>query len=833
MGVLGLTSFIENNPQLLQSSKLHDSRVVIDGHGLVHNLFFYNKVGYRHGGNYTEYEKLCTNFFRSMKLCNVQAYVLFDGAHDVDDKKLKTVKERAKQQIQRSLNIISGGGDKILPVFAFEVFRNVLEKLKVPFVYCDFEADGDIVALANAWACPAVGQDSDFFIFDIKAGYIPLTHLWWKNPCILSSKEESDHDREPHPILGTKEPKSRQYYIITEKYNLSTFCSHFTINNEMMPLLASLLGNDYISSETFNDFFCQVKLPVHYLRRVSKRTAHVQGTINWLSEFEVLRAAITTVLKYLRKTDREKIGEKLDKSMQAYNLQEGSKFMNYFDRDHMDVGLMEIRGCPALPGWCMALFRHGILPAFCFNIICQRRHFTFDLIEDVSEASCNNASLDIRKVLYGLLLKEVDSMSSSRKQIPLIVEYDRKLMDLGQTPIEPILVLPNFGDLPFLSTIPTLSVSAKKGLLAEVLGIESEKLTNIPSELKLAIGVTIYWIKRAKPKVSTIHVQALLLCFLKGYFTSHYQESKISNVPDDDTGDIENVVAMVPKETDRESLHKKDKQDKEDDSLDVKEDMSLVVTEEATGNTGVHEKSDYLEMKQGDASLETESAEKGKRDKNHGSDEGENISKVKSSQSERSDVSMKGCTKGCKSTKSKTTQSSPKQLLIESFKKFQGICKEDRINVSAIQAFSQWQSCMKYTSFLNAILCQPYPVPDITRLYHGTLIHSMNYMLRSLLKSEPLEWIQRTLLVEIPEAYGIYESMHTTVMSCVNQDMFYRKKSKKSREVIPEVAETTGQNDQREECNDSFSDLGSSPPLQYEVSCDVVNRFSSLMTFED
>jgi hypothetical protein len=41
----------------------------------------------------------------------------------------------------------------------------------------DGEADAIVAALARAHGCCAISQDSDFFIFQLPFGYIPINHL--------------------------------------------------------------------------------------------------------------------------------------------------------------------------------------------------------------------------------------------------------------------------------------------------------------------------------------------------------------------------------------------------------------------------------------------------------------------------------------------------------------------------------------------------------------------------------------------------------------------------------------------------------------------------------
>ena len=88
------------------------------------------------------------------------------------------------------------------------------------------EADQEIAHQANLLDCPVISSDSDFFIYDLKQGYIPLKHLDWRSGSIKAR-------------LFKSEKLSR----------------HLKIPKDLLPPLASLLGNDYISFEVLSPFY--------------------------------------------------------------------------------------------------------------------------------------------------------------------------------------------------------------------------------------------------------------------------------------------------------------------------------------------------------------------------------------------------------------------------------------------------------------------------------------------------------------------------------------------------------------------------------------------------
>ena len=87
------------------------------------------------------------------------------------------------------------------------------------------EAGSEIAFLAASWDCAVLSNDSDFFIFDIKGGYIPLSFLCWNS--------------------------SR---FTVKIYYCSKLASHFRIRSDLLPLFASSAGNDYVSANALGDF---------------------------------------------------------------------------------------------------------------------------------------------------------------------------------------------------------------------------------------------------------------------------------------------------------------------------------------------------------------------------------------------------------------------------------------------------------------------------------------------------------------------------------------------------------------------------------------------------
>ncbi|XP_038247904.1 protein asteroid homolog 1 isoform X4 [Dermochelys coriacea] len=239
MGIHGLMSYVGEHKQFFTDLQLRNTKIIIDGNNLFHRLYFESNLDLQHGGDYDSFTDIVHKFFETLSVCKIYPYVVLDGGCDLSDKKFVTLKERARDKIQVAYSISRGGGGSVLPLLTREVFKQVLTKLEVPFVQCFSEADRDIMSLANHWNCPVLTLDSDFCIFDLKAGYCPLNYFQWRNLCTCE---------------GTLD-----CYIPARCFSLERLCSHFShMNKALLPLFAVMNGNDYINLPALETFFSKV-----------------------------------------------------------------------------------------------------------------------------------------------------------------------------------------------------------------------------------------------------------------------------------------------------------------------------------------------------------------------------------------------------------------------------------------------------------------------------------------------------------------------------------------------------------------------------------------------
>ena len=139
MGIPGLTSYINSIGTLWTTIDLQNTKLVIDGSCLCYHLYVNNGFDCRCGGQYHEFDHVVLSFFDALISNGVEAIVVLDGAHDPSDKKLETLKDRAKERVKTS-NALSKSADDslfLLPLLTKLVFLEALRNRGVKFTFSD------------------------------------------------------------------------------------------------------------------------------------------------------------------------------------------------------------------------------------------------------------------------------------------------------------------------------------------------------------------------------------------------------------------------------------------------------------------------------------------------------------------------------------------------------------------------------------------------------------------------------------------------------------------------------------------------------------------------
>lgn len=303
-----------------------------------------------HGGEYAAYESLIERFITALRTCEVDPYMVLDGGSDHTNKKLETVTKRAEQRIERAHRAAKDGGkEDIRPIMTKWVFRQTLTRLKVPVAQCFGEADREIAALADKWKCPVLSNDSDFYIFNLSAGLLPISYFQWQDVKGNGSKS----------------------YIPCKRYYTSSFCIYFEIQPQLLPTFAALAGNDY------------VKLPKFIWSRfapdASRPQSRLEGLLCWMKDFEQPEDTLKAAVELMggKSQNKEKMLQSLSVGMEEYKLPRSS-LVEFFVRGvvppFLDEVMILIQGKMSFIEVCRSTVETKCLPTwsaegqFCFLI---------------------------------------------------------------------------------------------------------------------------------------------------------------------------------------------------------------------------------------------------------------------------------------------------------------------------------------------------------------------------------------------------------------------------------------------------------------------------------
>jgi len=499
MGIRGLTTYIDHHPELLTDHKLRDTKLIIDGNNLYHFLYYYYRVAHEFGGDYDHFSDSCISFFTSLRSCNVEPYVVFDGAYATDGCKFQTSMGRARDRIRLSRLVATGVSAKLLPILAHDVFCSTLKRLKIPHVMCDFEADRQVAALANQWQCPVLTNDSDFFIFNVNAGVILLDYV-----DVLVHKERSEN--------GSSQYLKVQIFFCNDLMRSLKLTDH-----SLIVLFATLLGNDIVDSNSFDSFFARVKLPKSSNRHsTAKRQVKISSLIEWLQMVHSIEDAVSHVLANISHDQRDKIKCLIQKSLACYTDLE-SNLHQYFESECVasELNLSTYNG-NLLPEWFKFRIQSCDVPVALINVVASRRLLLLSQVELTKETSTYYCSRFIRQVAYGIILTLdlPDPATSLQCNNIIVSEYDREQKNMQRIAVEPVWLV-NDEPVPDLRCVQQLEPNRRFKFMLQVLGAKCDGSERFPSDVQLLVALVRYWILHSHPKVTKLHVVAMLLCFLK------------------------------------------------------------------------------------------------------------------------------------------------------------------------------------------------------------------------------------------------------------------------------------------------------------------------------
>ena len=417
MGVRGLTTFVESIDAAwetivlpivegadgdIASANGNAPRLVIDGLALMYHLYQRSKLNYSWGGQYEEFYCLVAHHFHMLSAA-FDVFVMFDGVNP--EQKEREMRTRNAERSKRLVRLMRERGEDttgcfVMPVLATKTFYLCLADLaargrRVRYVVADYEADSAVAALAKWNQCCAVSRDSDYYIFDIPQGYVPIDSL----------------------VVGTDRIQARNYSV-------RRMAEFLRLPLPLFPLWATLIGNDYTRGEsgllnTMRRGMCDeatrsgaggdsrpIAIMAHAIAAAAGPAISVDAALDAALGFA--RASLAEDAEYDAAQADERIGRlrtTICESMEQYQLR-----MDLISGIFADPPATEL---PLPPGWdptpavypphVISGYRQGAIDK-AMTVAFIRQYWCHTLSEIDSQPSAWLLSRPLRQVLYGMIL---------------------------------------------------------------------------------------------------------------------------------------------------------------------------------------------------------------------------------------------------------------------------------------------------------------------------------------------------------------------------------------------------------------------------------------------
>ena len=486
MGIPGLKTFVQNNIRLKKVTSAHFNVLVVDGKSLISHITRTFRLTCTFGGQYPDLAIVLEGLFRTLWSNRIQVVVVFDGM-DYEDRKRDTKLKRKKGSYSdiRKASCMANPRLNLRPLLAELVFCQVLRKLEIPFIFVDGDADQKIAQIANFYYCPVLAEDSDYFIFDLIAGYMPLDTFEWTAGSVSALLYERDSlvatagFQSPDLVLG-------------------------------IPLL---IGNDFCKP------ILRQSLEHASLSELGRGPAgkSIQLAVGLLSQFSSLADFISELPGQLDNPDVTSVQSSLSDGLGLMKCMYDATSSFITDPiDEMEASaLMPQNDGQPVPKELLLFFRRGLANMTTLEALC-RKYVDLPLcFEDLDQPSCDNIGEPLRATLYALLHLDWDEVEIKEQIRCHPYEDNLKLASVKVVRSSVLPMVPR--SCKSLKQICTLPVDTRKGIILHCLQVSPSStaaIESLPPPYRLLAMITRYWYHNAVPKPKPLELRALILCLL-------------------------------------------------------------------------------------------------------------------------------------------------------------------------------------------------------------------------------------------------------------------------------------------------------------------------------
>ncbi|XP_019853348.1 PREDICTED: protein asteroid homolog 1-like [Amphimedon queenslandica] len=470
MGIQYLTTLINNHyPSKTWRTITPRGKLVLDGLSVSRTVAS-SKFDWTYGGQYWELRDYFIRFFKGLRYSGIDPFVIFDGV-DYNEEKRETILDRLNKKVNNVFDTfyMTTDADSVVPIFTDIVFCETLKELGVEFIFADGDADRDTARIANHYNCPVVANDSDYFIFNLKAGYIPLNCLYWDQQPVKAKLYERDQ--------------------FTKKF--------FNHDRNLIYLIPAIMGNDFMKrmkrrslSAAIADASQKAKKSGTEIKQDEKL-----DTLCYISTFDTVKDVMSHLSKICQDNEIRNIKKNYERAKELYDIQ------------HIGISRDELVKCTNLktksgaPLPCiLRQYRKGCFARSVMVVLVLNKYLIPVMIDNPYNYTAMRIGKHIRKCIYMILSPYLSK--------PTITNEEPLEESVSWTDVSHL-------NLPFIDDVMLLNEDKQIEVLCKVMKTPVEILTlfiESESKWKLVAVSLHYWSQHAHPDIHLI--EALVLCFI-------------------------------------------------------------------------------------------------------------------------------------------------------------------------------------------------------------------------------------------------------------------------------------------------------------------------------
>ena len=464
------------NDSSYQYEECQPKGIVIDGLSFIYTFSKKEKISWKEGGRYWLLREKLIEFFDCLKSSHIEPIIVTNGLdlRSVDSSTTIS-KSRIRRRKQKNQVIAEWAiHNKMppnnidhtpLPVVSIKVFLMAMKELGVPVLFADGEADRATVAIANYYNYPVLANDSDYYMYDIKAGYSPIDRFDWH---------------------------ARLFKV--EVYKLCQFNSQFGFKDPQLSRVIPAV----LKSELMNRLIEEGVISTYNHRQVG-------SLVRFISKVSNVQQLILHIRKYMDK------GEEIAEALRAQIKQAEEMYDDIIplSKDDLQAKFLGDSATSVVnfPKWLMNLMNdHNDEGRFLVSAALKGECLPRCVIDDPHKPTARLASVGIRQSMYTMmspLMKENKVIEIMRSQL----RKGGNIEDIEMVPQEVSILKPPH-TLPSVVDIEGMSHDEKLSVFCCVLGIDRNFLDKFDKEWKLVIAAACYWVKECKPNKKLIEALA-------------------------------------------------------------------------------------------------------------------------------------------------------------------------------------------------------------------------------------------------------------------------------------------------------------------------------------